>query len=120
MFLKHSLGSVLHPALSKYFLWALCQVGTSNKSNGLTIFNFSAKAMGSDTSLRDSNTSWMTRCYCGAKRSLIKQRQRATEAQKHPHVVVEADLRTHSVGGSALDEEALVIVGTVDQRTQLG
>lgn len=66
------------------------------------------------------NTSWMTRCYCRAKRSLIKQRQRATEAHKHPHVVVEANLRTHGVGGSTLDVEAVVIVGTVDQRTQPG
>lgn len=87
---------------------------------GLTIFNFSAKAVGSDTGLHDSNTSRMTRCYRGAKRSLIKQRERATEAQKHPHVVVEADLRTHGVGGSALDEEAVVIVGTLDRRTRRG
>lgn len=76
--------------------------------------------MGSDAGLHDSNISWMTRCYCGAKRSLIKQRQRATEAQKHSHVLVEADLGTHGVGGSALDEEAVVVFGTRDQRTLRG
>lgn len=64
--------------------------------------------------------SGMTRCYRGAKRSLKKQRKRTTEAQKNPHVVVEADLGTHGVGGSALDEEAVVTVGTLDQRTLRG